>query len=120
MQYTTQLLDQYLHTALWSSICDSGEFASDNSFGHENYDIDDISQSLRDQSEIDLKAFIVTAGDLLSESDINTGHDFWLTRCGHGAGFWDGDYTNGDQLTELCKPYGNVDLYVGADGLVYG
>lgn len=21
------------------------------------------------------------------------GHDFWLTRCGHAAGFWDEDWT---------------------------
>lgn len=120
MQFNTQLLDQYLHTALWSSTCDTGIFASNSSFEHENYDASDISQGLRDQSEIDLKAFIVTAGDLLADTDINAGHDFWLTRNGHGAGFWDGDYTNGDQLTTLCKPYGVIDLYVGDDGLIYG
>lgn len=120
MKFTEQLLNQYLHTALWSSTCDSGEYASDNSFEHENYDTSDISESLRDNSRADLIAFLESAGDLLSESDVNAGHDFWLTRNGHGAGFWDGDYTHGDKLTELCKPYGNVDLYVGADSLVYG
>jgi|TARA_R110000744_G_scaffold366338_1_gene475354 hypothetical protein len=24
------------------------------------------------------------------------GHDFWLTRNGHGAGFWDGDWNDAD------------------------
>ena len=24
------------------------------------------------------------------------GHDFWLTRNGHGAGFWDGDWDDAD------------------------
>ena len=35
------------------------------------------------------------------------GHDFWLTRNGHGAGFWDGDWPiYGDMLTEGSKCYG--------------
>ena len=52
--------------------------------------------------------------------DTNAGHDYWLTRCGHGAGFWDrgiGDV--GDELTELAGADGNRDLYIGDDGLIY-
>lgn len=48
------------------------------------------------------------------------GHDFWLTRNGHGAGFWDrglGDL--GDRLTTLAKTYGEAYPYVGDDGKVY-
>jgi hypothetical protein len=120
MQYTEQLLDQYLHTALWSSTYTPDENEDNDEPFDENYDIDDISESFRDQSRVDLIDFLESAGDLLSDTDVNAGHYFWLTRCGHGAGFWDGDYVNGDRLTDLCKPYGNIDLYVGADGLVYG
>lgn len=48
------------------------------------------------------------------------GHDFWLTRNGHGAGFWDrGLGKLGTQLTELCKPYGSTYAYLGDDGLGY-
>jgi hypothetical protein len=48
------------------------------------------------------------------------GHDFWLTRCGHGAGFWDRGLDElGDRLTEACKAYGSLDLYVGDDGQIY-
>lgn len=49
------------------------------------------------------------------------GHDFWLTRCGHGAGFWDGDWPEpyGDQLTDAAKAFGNVDLGPGDDGKLY-
>lgn len=50
-------------------------------------------------------------------------HDFWLTRNGHGAGFWEpGDYgwsDLGDKLTEFTKHYGEVNLYVGDDGTIY-
>ena len=50
----------------------------------------------------------------------HAGHDFWLTRCGHGVGFWDRDLDElGDRLTEACEPYGNLDPYVGDDGLLY-
>lgn len=35
------------------------------------------------------------------------GHDFWLTREGHGAGFWDGDWEEpaATVLTDACKPF---------------
>lgn len=49
------------------------------------------------------------------------GIDFWLTRNGHGAGFWDrglGDV--GTRLTCAAHNYGSVDLYAGDDGLIYG
>lgn len=48
------------------------------------------------------------------------GHDFWLTRNHHGAGFWDrglGDL--GDRLTKLAHTYGEADPYIGDDGLIY-
>jgi len=36
--------------------------------------------------------------------EAQAGHDFWLTRNGHGAGFWDGDWPEtGDALTEASK-----------------
>lgn len=40
----------------------------------------------------------------------SAGHDFYLTREGHGAGFWDrGLGIVGDALTALAKPYGSSD-----------
>lgn len=49
------------------------------------------------------------------------GHDFWLTRAGHGAGFWDGDLPEalGNRLTEASKTFAEVTPYIGDDGLVY-
>lgn len=47
-------------------------------------------------------------------------HDLWLTRNGHGAGFWDrGHGEVGDLLTEWVKAWGTIDLYQGADGYIY-
>lgn len=40
-------------------------------------------------------------------------HDLWLTRNGHGAGFWDRDLGElGERLTAAAKAAGTRDLYV--------
>lgn len=49
----------------------------------------------------------------------HAGHDFYLTRCGHGAGFWDrGLGDAGERLSEAAKVYGDVNLYSTPEGLV--
>ena len=51
------------------------------------------------------------------------GHDFWLTRNGHGAGFWDrglGDI--GKKLSAACgwrTRYPELHLYANDDGKLY-
>lgn len=46
--------------------------------------------------------------------------DFWLTRNGHGVGFWDRDVgAVGDRLTKACKKFGETYLYVGDDGKIH-
>lgn len=53
-------------------------------------------------------------------SEERAGHDFWLTRNGHGAGFWDrGLDFIGNELTDACKAFSQVDIYRGDDGRVY-
>lgn len=47
-------------------------------------------------------------------------YDYWLTRNGHGAGFWDRGLDElGDKLSEMAKLQGSVDAYAGDDGLIY-
>ena len=42
----------------------------------------------------------------------HAGHDFWLTRNGHGAGFWDGDWgAFGPDLTREARTYGEIYTY---------
>ncbi len=48
-------------------------------------------------------------------------HDFWLTRNGHGAGFWDGDYDGGendigDALTAIAKGFAGMYVSIDDDG----
>lgn len=48
------------------------------------------------------------------------GHDFWLTRNHHGAGFWDRGYVEiGRRLTESCHKFPEMNLYLGDDGKIY-
>jgi len=48
------------------------------------------------------------------------GHDFWLTRCGHGAGFWDRDLGElGERLTKASNEFGECSLEVGDDKKIY-
>jgi hypothetical protein len=53
------------------------------------------------------------------ESDV--GHDLWLTRRGHGAGFWDGDWPMpySVDFSDAARGLGDCDLYRGDDGRLY-
>ena len=116
-------LTGYLTAALWSSTDDEGYPLDDRC------DTDDISPELLAESVADCRGFLELAGEILSQEPerLNgcsraeyAGHDFWLTRNHHGAGFWDGNWTEGNRLTEISHTFGSVDLYVGDDGRVYG
>lgn len=49
-----------------------------------------------------------------------SGHDFWLTRARHGAGFWDrGLGEAGELLTEASESFKEVTPYIGDDDLIY-
>jgi hypothetical protein len=53
--------------------------------------------------------------------DERNGHDFWLTREGHGVGFWDRGYGRvGSILTDAASSFGGFNLYLGDDGMIHG
>ena len=47
--------------------------------------------------------------------------DFWLTRNGHGAGFWDGGWPepHGTELTNISKQFPTCHGYIGDDGKIH-
>lgn len=60
---------------------------------------------------------------LMKGYDEQAGHDFWLTRNGHGSGFWDrpelyGEYP-ASKLTSRAESFGEINLTLGDDGLLY-
>jgi hypothetical protein len=113
------MIDGYVATALWSSIDDNEEHLD------ANYGPSDISDKAMAKMRTDCRDFLYLCEAMqitLSGCDESrVGHDFWLTRNHHGAGFWDGDYEEelGKQLTEIAHAFGEQDMYVGDDGQVY-
>lgn len=109
----------YIECALWSSVDDEGYPLDDWATA------DDIAAESLAEMEADVAAFVVDVGYLAERNGWTAeqfGHDFWLTRNDHGAGFWDRgrDHAGaGDKLTQAAHVYGSSDLYVGDDGKVY-
>jgi hypothetical protein len=96
--------ESYIETALWSSTYDDGKRPLEDDFYIDNLTVACLLEMVRDCRSFQKHSE-------LWECDEQAGHDFWLTRNGHGAGFWDGDYSlHGTELTELSKPYGSVNL----------
>jgi hypothetical protein len=114
----------YMEAAIWSST-DENDDPLD-----QNYDITDFSDNTFNRIIADCKQFQQYANIDSIEGAPSThdasphvmaGHDFWLTRNGHGAGFWDGDWPEADgaRLTELSEKFKELDLYVGDDGQLH-
>ena len=116
-----KITEGYLVTALWCSPDPNDE----NDFLDARYSLSDFSKESIEEAAQDVERFvnIVQGNSALDSLDWTQpiGHDFWLTRNGHGAGFWDGDYGDvGDRLTEICeRDFGQTDIYVGDDGKLY-
>lgn len=127
MKTKDSFISAYISTALWSSTDDEG-----NPLDSQDAE---LSTDAHDKMENDCRAFREKCDAIISAA-IETGkvkcgrdfdeygraaHDLWLTRNGHGAGFWDGDWPEpfASQLTEIAQSFGTCDLYVGDDGLIY-
>lgn len=115
----------YIECMLWSSTDNSDE--SGGKPLDDNYDISDIAMESLREIVADCKDFQEANSEQLQEllDDYaytleRAGHDFWLTRNRHGAGFWDRGFGKvGDALTEASHAYGGCDPIVGDDGKVY-
>ncbi len=128
----------YLECALWSSTDNADE--SGGAPLDRNYDIADLAPATLESMKADCADFQASFGAFIDSDLARAGHDFWLTRNRHGAGFWDGDWSApyarpeddsegfhpgngyadvGAYLTAMAHPYGEQNLYVGDDGKLY-
>lgn len=116
---TDTFTQAYIECALWSSTDNSRDDGGDPL--DDNYGPEDIAPETMREMEADCADFQKANADDLSEMDSSqAGHDFWLTRNGHGAGFWDRGLSKlGDRLSDASKVYGGVSLYIGDDGQVH-
>ncbi len=96
-----RVLAQYFDTACWSSPDDDKEL-----FAHR------LTKAARKTMEADLRDFLEANAEDIGDRQEEAAHDFWLTRNGHGAGFWDGDWPEpaASRLTTNSKAYGEVYL----------
>lgn len=117
------ILRSYQETAVWSTT-----YTPDPIDGVEQDPVEmdttqgEWSLEATKKSLWDIIQFVAANDEDLKEIPENMiGHDLWLTRCGHGAGFWDGDYPEdiGDRLTAACDELGEVWLDLGDDGFYF-
>lgn len=99
----------YIEAAFWSSNDDDGEPLD------QNFNWTDLSEETLETMIAECKRFQAATGVTGAQG----GHDFWLTRNHHGAGFWDGDWPNGEELTKVAYSFGEYDLCIGDDGKIY-
>lgn len=119
----------YFTCLLWSSTDESRDDGGDPLDA--NYTIDDIDpESLAWHKQV-CDAFESAYKDDLFDGEPThspewsdaekAGHDLWLTRNRHGAGFWDGDWLEpyATHLTDAAHKLGECNPYVGDDGRIY-
>lgn len=129
MSRADEFIRAYLECALWSSTGDDGEPLE------REYGIDDIDPNDRRRMEQEAGRFWIRNSERWANlpsracsdgtwgPDALAGHDFWLTRNGHGAGFWDRpEYwgeANAEALTNASRDAGPSDLLTDDDGRLY-
>ena len=122
----------YLAAAGWlvswlDTIDASGEHATDFDYDGDHRDgpftheadehargaVDDMLGAVDPDYLYDVREYLTLRG---AES---FGHDLWLTRNGHGAGYWDrGLGALGERLSSAARSLGEVSSYVTDDGQV--
>jgi len=117
-----KVLTSYITTALWAGLDDNDEPLDDN-YSHSDVPPEELTK---------LKTMIAKFLDMVGPDTIDRylddhdlaqlGHDLFLTQNGHGAGFWDRNYSTedlGNILTKASKALGECNPYVGDDGRIY-
>lgn len=117
-EYVDAFTQAYAHAMLWANTTEedadgnpTGESVDPYAWadsGDPLWAVSAFTVQSRRQVNEDCTAFVRDQwGDLADLDPGQAGHDFALTRNGHGAGFWDrGLGDRGDRLTQASKPYG--------------
>lgn len=104
--------EAYIDAALFSEVDGDGDPLD------ANHDVHSIHPDTLAKMVADCAAFQAAHP---TDDESQAGHDFWLTRNGHGAGFWDGDWPEplAGTLTDAAHAFGECDLCIGDDGLIH-
>lgn len=120
------LRSSYIVAMLWSSTDNDGVPLDQHN------DESDLAPEALAAIDTDCRAFFAAHSDLFTDenwppsgniygAEEQAGHDFWLTRNHHGAGFWDGAWAEpaATTLTDAAHAFGELNPYVGDDGRIY-
>ncbi|AXQ61404.1 hypothetical protein SEA_MARIETTA_85 [Gordonia phage Marietta] len=121
----------YLLALLWTQRVGAVDDLDDTTLLDAGYTVDDVDASTRERVTRELRDVVEThplavrmygAQRRHNAADGSVwehfGHDFLLTRDGHGAGFWDrGLGALGDYLTAVADGYGEHDELFTLDGV---
>jgi hypothetical protein len=113
----------YLACALWLV---GDDVAAEAGRGLYDFRLADLAPEAVAEAVADCAAFAADhAADLAAAADLgrdfdSLGHDFFLSRNGHGAGFFDrGPEAVWRRLQSAARVWGSSDLYLGRGGRLY-
>jgi len=121
----------YLEAALWTSDDETnpeqGGQPLDSNYSNDDIEAETLAEMIEDcrkfqEDNVELIIDDNVAVESDHSCDARAGHDFWLTRNGHGAGFWDGDWTEpaATELTDAAQKFGEYNITAtGKGGKVY-
>ena len=116
--------EQALDALFWSCVSDY-----DTGMNFDEYSFNDLNELNLKQFKSQCERFQEENESDLEMFDDNQGHNFTLSRNGHGSGYFD-EYLNykdrlkereeaGDRLQDKARQYGECFLQLGEDGRVY-
>ncbi len=108
---------QYLETALWSSTDEHGK-PLDRENSVNDFTVDSFGKATRELTEFMEKVQFIVSVQCTTDAD-QFAHDFWLSRNGHGTGFFDKPEFYGKcckELQALAKSFGECHISVQENG----
>jgi hypothetical protein len=95
----------------------SGGYPLDRKYG-----LNDFAPEAKAKMDKEAGDFYDANADLLLDQPPDmAGYHLWLSRNGHGSGYWTGDYAEevGAELQRRAEASGERNVYIGDDGLLY-
>lgn len=116
----------YVDALLWSTYANPEETGcSFEYFSEAASRFEDFNTEAQEHIEKDCKDFLELAEKFIPEDGFSqSGHDFALTRNGHGVGFWDREEIYGEkaakELNKIADSFGEIYLYWEAESQTVG
>lgn len=114
------MLAGYIRCALWSSTDNTDESGGEPLDA--NYRAEDLESDTIAYMRTECSSFLEAHAGDIGVNYGQAGHDLWLTRNGHGTGFWDRDGVwpyDGRRLAEAAQALGECCLLLSDEGTIF-